>query len=76
MDKLAKKALSMMESVAKIQADQEPASVARLKAMAEVVKDIPWDNVHSIEIGWESVLNVDMLELCPKLNIVMKGDLP
>jgi hypothetical protein len=72
---LIDKALEALNNATKLKANTKLASVERLGALVAVVARIPWDEVSTLSIGWESFNNSNCstdLEFFPTLNVVMK----
>lgn len=70
------KAFDSLNKMAEVQGDMKAPSAERLEAMAKVTATVPWERVHSLKIDWETVRANGEDELLPRLDLVMKGDLP
>jgi hypothetical protein len=73
---IIEKALDVLENVGQITADMKPDSAMRLEALALSVKQVPFESVANLSIGWVVQAVGDEEELCPTLHITMKGELP
>jgi len=71
-EQILQKALESLENLHKINTDEKPYTVQRLEAIAKVVERLPWDEVATLSIGWESIENEEEVTILPTLNIVMK----
>jgi hypothetical protein len=71
-------ALESLHKVAELKANMQGGAAERLEAMAKVTAGIPWDQIATMSIGWDTVRYTEEgnehVELLPILNVVMKED--
>jgi hypothetical protein len=72
---LIDKALKTLINKTKLETKQRDIATERLEALSKITAKIPWDEVATLSIGWESFNNSNCstdLEFFPTLHVVMK----